>query len=234
MSSVNDRSRRGTTSRAGSKGEPRATLDRERVLRAAIELADERGIEALTMRELGRRLGVEAASLYNHVDGKDDVLDGMTDLVVSEIDLPTHEVDWKDAMRRRAVSALGVFSRHAWASGLIDSRERVGPARLAYIDGVLGALLEAGFSAESAANAFMVLDAYIYGFERQRSKLSLGGDADTTEAAQAVQAAMPPDAYPSLTRVAGEFASRPYDDAAAFEFGLGLMLNGLERSLPRR
>jgi AcrR family transcriptional regulator len=233
MSSVNDRSRRGTTTRADSKGEPRATLDRERVLRAAIELADERGIEALTMRELGRRLGVEAASLYNHVDGKDDVLDGMTDLVVSEIDLP-HGADWRDAMRRRAVSALGVFSRHTWASGLIDSRERVGPARLAYMDGVLGALLGAGFSAEAAANAFMVLDAYIYGFERQRSKLSLGGDADTTEAAQAVQAAMPPDAYPSLTRVAGEFASRPYDVAAAFEFGLDLMLNGLERSLPRR
>ncbi len=201
------------------------------MLRAAIELADDSGIESLTMRELGRRLGVEAASLYNHVHGKDDVLDGMTDLVVSEIEMPSDHLDWKDAMRRRAVSALGVFSRHPWASGLIDSRERVGPARLAYVDRVLGTMLGAGFSPEAAANAFMVLDSYIYGFERQRSRLSLGDDVDATEVAEAVQAAIPPEAYPSLTRVAGEFALRPYDDAAAFEFGLGLILDGLERSL---
>jgi len=198
---------------------------------AAIELADEHGIDSLTMRELGRKLGVEAASLYNHVDGKDDLLDAMVDLVVGEIDWPSEGADWKEAMSRRAVSARDVFSRHPWASGLIDSRERLGPARLAYIDRILGALLGAGFSPEAAANAFMVLDSYIYGFERQRSELSLGDDTDTTEMAEAVRAAIPPDTYPSLNQVASEFATRPYDDAAAFRLGLSFILDGLQRQL---
>lgn len=194
-------------------------------------LADERGIESLTMRGLGQRLKVEAASLYNHVTGKDDLLDAMVDLVVGEIDWPSEGADWKEAMRRRAISARDVFARHPWASGLIDSRERIGLARLSYIDSVLGTLLRAGFSPEAAANAFMVLDSYIYGFERQRAELSLGGDVDPTEIAGEITAAIPPDAYPSLLRVAGEFATRPYDDAAAFDLGLGLILDGLERLL---
>jgi AcrR family transcriptional regulator len=206
-----------------------------------MDLADLRGIDSLTMRALGERLGVEAASLYNHVAGKDDLLDGITDLVVGEIDVPTGTADWKDAMRRRAMSALDVFSRHPWASGLIDTRERMGLARLAYVDGVLGVLLGAGFSAEAAANAFMALDSYIYGFERQRTELRLAeGGADTTAAARSVQIAASPKAYPALERVAGEFATRPYDVAASFEFGLDLILDGLERllasggSTPRR
>ena len=134
-----------------------------------MDLADERGIESLTMRELGRRLGVEAASLYNHVSGKDDVLDGMVEQVVSQIDLPGEDVDWKEAMRRRAVSARAVFARHRWAAGLIDSRERSGPGSLSYADRVLGTLLRAGFSPRVAGNAFVALDSYIYGYERQRS-----------------------------------------------------------------
>jgi AcrR family transcriptional regulator len=196
-----------------------------------MDLADRHGIESLTMRALGRWLGVEAASLYNHVGSKDDLLDGITDLVVGEINVP-RAAEWKDAMRRRAMSALDVFSRHPWASGLIDSRELMGPARLAYVDGVLGVLLGAGFSADAAANAFMALDSYIYGFERQRTELNLGeGGADTTTTARSVQMAASPEAYPALERVAGEFATRPYDVAASFEFGLDLILDGLERLL---
>ena len=197
-----------------------------------MDLADRRGVESLTMRALGRWLGVEAASLYNHVSGKDDLLDGITDLVVGEIDVPSRAAEWREAMRRRATSALDVFSRHPWASGLIDSRGQMGPARLAYVDAVLSVLLAAGFSAEAAANAFMALDSYIYGFERQRTELNLGeGEADTTVAARSVQMAASPEAYPALERVAGEFATRPYDVAASFEFGLGLILDGLERLL---
>jgi len=196
-----------------------------------MDLADERGIESLTMRELGRRLGVEAASLYNHVAGKDDLLDGMADLVVAEIDLPSRGVDWKEAMRRRAVSARGVFSRHRWAAALIDSRGPSGPGSLSYADRVLGALLQAGFSPGIAANAFLALDSYIYGFERQRSNLSLGDDAVTTETARDYLAAIPQGAYPSLACVAMEYAAKPYDDAAAFDFGLDLILDGLERLL---
>ncbi len=217
-----------TTARAGGQGEPRETLSRERVLRAAVQLADEGGIESLTMRELGRRLGVEAASLYNHVSGKDDVLDGMTDLAASEIDVPGGDVGWKEAMRRRAVSARDVFTRHPWASSLIDSRERSGAAQLAYADSVLGTLLRAGFAPRAAANAFLVLDSFIYGFERQRSRLSAGDDADSAKAAELMLAAIPHGAFPSLARVAAEHAKEPYDDAAVFDFGLALILDGLE------
>ena len=148
------------------------------MLGAAVVLADEDGIESLTMRELGLRLGVEAMSLYNHVANKDDILDGMVDLVVSEIDLPSDAVDWKEAMRRRAISAQAVFSRHPWASGLIDSRESSGPARLRYFDWVVGTLRRAGFTLEMAARAFSLLDSYIYGFGRQQLNMSAGGDID--------------------------------------------------------
>lgn len=195
-----------------------------------MELADERGIAAVSMRELGRTLGVEAASLYNHVAGKDDLLDAMVERVVARIDVPSG-VDWKEAMRRRAVSARAVFSRHAWAAALIDSRGQSGSASLAYADRVLGALLGAGFSPGDAANAFLTLDSYIFGFERQRANLSLEGDVDTTETARDILSAAAPDVYPSLVRVATEYASRPYDDEAAFAFGLDLILDGLERLL---
>jgi AcrR family transcriptional regulator len=203
-------------------------------VRAAVELADERGIESVTMRELGRRLGVEAASLYNHVAGKGDLLDDMADLVVAEIDLPAGGVDWKEAMRRRAVSARRVFTRHGWAAALIDSRQHSGPSGLSYADRVLGTLLRAGFSPGVAANAFLALDSYIYGFERQRSNLSLGDDVDSTAAAQEVLAAIPQGAYPSLACVATEYFVKPYDDAATFDFGLDLILDSLERLLECR
>lgn len=216
---------------AAGRNESRKTLNRERVLRAAMDLADESGIESITMRELGRRLGVEAASLYNHVAGKGDLLDGMVDLVVTEIDLSSDDVDWKEAMRRRAVSAREVFSHHRWAAGLIDSREGSGPSGLSYADRVLGTLLQAGFSAEIAANAFLAIDSYIYGFERQRSNFSLGDDTDASEAAQKVLAAIPQGELPSLAQVAMEYAAKPYDEAAAFQFGLNLILDGLQRLL---
>jgi AcrR family transcriptional regulator len=200
-------------------------------VREAMDLADARGIESVTMRELGRRLGVEAASLYNHVAGKDDLLDGMADLVVAEIDLPSTGVDWKEAMRRRAISAREVFARRRWAAALIDSRGQGGPAGLSYADRVLGTLLHAGFAPGIAANAFLALDSYIYGFERQRSNLSLGDDTDATAAAQEVLDTIPHDALPSLARVAMEYAAKPYDDDEAFAFGLDLILDGLQRLL---
>jgi len=196
-----------------------------------MELADESGIESLTMRELGRRLGVEAASLYNHVAGKDDLLEGMTAVVLGEIAVQSDSVNWKEALARRATSARDVFSRHPWASGLIDTHERGGRARLSYIDGVLGSLLQAGFSPSAAGNAFLLLHSYIYGFERQRPNLSFGVDADTTEVAGEGHGSAPADTWPSLVQVAREFARSPRDDAAVFDFGLGLILDGLERHL---
>ncbi len=214
--------------------QPRETLNRERVLHAAMALADERGIEAVTMRELGRKLGVEAASLYNHVAGKDDLLDAMVQLAVAEIDVPCQGVGWKEAMRRRAVSAREVFARHGWVAALHDSRGRTGPGSLSYVDRVLGVLIEAGFSPAAAANAFLVMDSYIYGFERRRSSLAMGQDASGTDAAREVMAAIPEGAYPNALRVAAEFATTPFDQDAAFDFGLGLILDGLERLLTDR
>ncbi len=183
------------------------------------------------MRELGQRLGVEAMSLYNHVDNKDDLLDGMIDLVVSEIDLPSGDVDWREAMRRRAVSAREVFVRHPWASALIDSRESSGPERMRYFDWVIGTLRRAGFSVELAVRAFSAIDSYVYGFGRQQLNISAGeGDATPEEMAEAFLSAIPADAFPYLSEVTEYMLRAGYDESADFEFGLGLILDGLERA----
>jgi AcrR family transcriptional regulator len=209
-------------------------LSRERVLRAAVLLADEDGLESLTMRELGLRLGVEAMSLYNHVANKDDILDGMVDLVVSKIELPSDAVGWKEAMRRRAISAQAVFSRHKWASGLIDSRESSGPARLRYFDWVVGTLRRAGFTLETAARAFSLLDSYIYGFGRQQFNMAVPPDMTPEEMAAAFLRAIPADEYPYLREMVVEHAMKTgYDESADFEFGLNLVLDGLQRLLDR-
>ena len=215
--------------------EPRAPLNRERVLRAAVALADEDGIDALTMRELGLRLGVEAMSLYNHVANKDDILDGMVDLVVGEIDLPPDAADWKHAMRARAVSARTVFAHHPWVSPLIDSRESSGPARLRYLDWVVGTLRRAGFTLEMAAHAFSVLDSYIYGFGRQSLNVSAGSDPMPEELTEAFLRAIPADEYPYLREMVVDYAmAAGHDEDADFAFGLDLILDGLERLLERR
>jgi AcrR family transcriptional regulator len=171
-------------------------------------------------------------SLYNHVANKDDLLDGMVDLVVTEIDLPADAVGWKEAMRRRAITARAVFSRHPWASGLIDSRESSGPARLAYFDWMIGTLRRAGFSLALAAHAFSVLDSYIYGFGRQQLTISSGSGADPKEMAEAFLRALPGDDYPSLREMIVDHAMRSgYDAEADFAFGLDLILEGLQRRL---
>jgi AcrR family transcriptional regulator len=210
--------------------ESRAPLTRERVLHAAVRLADEKGIDSLTMRELGLRLGVEAMSLYNHVNNKDDILDGMVDLVVGEMALPSDPTDWKKAMRQRAISARAVFSLHPWASALIDSRQSSGPTRLHYFDWVIGTLRRAGFSLEMAARAFSVVDSYIYGFGRQQFNFAPGGDATPKETTEAFLNAIPADEYPYLREMVVDYAMETgYDDSADFEFGLDLILEGLER-----
>lgn len=132
-----------------------------------IALADRGGIASLSMRRLGVELGGEAMSLRNHVASKDDLLDGMIDGVFAEIELPTDGTDWRTAMRRRAISARQVLSRHTWATGLMESRSTPGPATLRHHDAVLGTLRKAGFSIELAAHAFSALDSYIYGFALQ-------------------------------------------------------------------
>ena len=157
----------------------RVPLSKERIFQAAIDVADREGLQALTMRRLGAELGVEAMAVYKHVSGKDDILDGMVELVVSLIETPGHGMDWRDAMRRRARSARDVLSRHSWAIGLLDSRRSMGPNQLRYVDSVLGSLRSAGFSIDDAAHAFSLLDSYVYGHVVQ--EMSWSGRSEPTE-----------------------------------------------------
>lgn len=222
------------TQKPAEKAASRTPLSRDRVLAAAVELADERGIGALTMRAVASQLGVEAMSLYNHVANKDDILDGILDAVVGEIDLPTDAGDWREAMRRRATSAHEVFHRHPWVPALLDSRQSSGPASLRYLDWVLGTLLEAGFSIDEAPRAFSVLDSYLYGFAIQESNFAADGDATSEERAEAVAAHVPAETFPNLHRMATRAATTGYDAEADFAFGLEIILDGLERALKDR
>jgi AcrR family transcriptional regulator len=207
----------------------RAPLNRERVLRAAIVLADVGGIESLTMRKLGQELRVEAMSLYNHVANKGDILDGIVDLVFSEIALPSDRADWKAAFRQRAISARVALLRHAWATSLMQSRTKPGHATLRHHDSVLGSLRGAGFTVDMAAHAYSVMDSYIYGFATQQMNLPSHTSEESGELAQHLLRQLPADEYPNLAEMITEHALKPgYDYAEEFEFGLDLILDGLE------
>lgn len=208
---------------------PRARLSQDAVLRTAVTIADEQGVAAVTMRAVALHLQVEAMSLYNHVRNKDAILDGMVDLVVEEIEVPEDGDDWRDAMRRRALSARRAFQRHPWAPGLMESRQTSGPARLRYFDRVLGSLTAAGFSLRSAARCFSVLDSYIYGFGLQLSFAA--ADGTTEDAAAALLAAVPAQGYPHLHDMVLLAMDTGYDAEADFSFGLDVILAGLERAL---
>lgn len=219
------------TPSSGRARTPRVPLSRGRVLRAAVALADENGIESLSMRKLGEALGVEAMSLYHHVANKDDLLDGMIDVVFSEVDLPSTEVVWKTAMRRRAISMRHVLSRHGWAIGLMETRTSPGPATLQHHDAVIGCLRAAGFSVGLTAHAFSALDSYIYGFALQERGLPFETPEQTAELARTMLAQFPPGAYPHFIELATTHVLQPgYDYGDEFEFGLDLILDGLERA----
>ncbi|WP_269859229.1 TetR/AcrR family transcriptional regulator [Streptomyces sp. RPT161] len=214
---------------------PRIPLSRQKVLHAAVALADENGLEALTMRKLGEAVGVEAMSLYTHVANKEDLLDGMVDLVFGEIDLPSPHDHWKTAMRQRAVEVRQILSRHRWAIGLMESRSSLGPATLRHHDAVLGCLRKAGFSVALAAHAYSVLDSYIYGFALQERSLPFDTPASSTELAQAILAQAPTDQYPHMSELVTEHILRPgYDYGDEFAFGLDLILDGLESASRQR
>ena len=182
------------------------------------------------MRRLGQLLGVEAMSLYNHVANKDDLLDGMVDLVFAEIELPPSGVDWRTAMRRRAFSAREVLVRHPWATSLMESRLSPGPATLRHHDAVIGTLRQAGFSLPMAAHAFSALNSYIYGFALQQINLPFHSADEVADMAEAFLRQFPSDAYPDLAALTVEHVLKPgYDYADEFEFGLDLILDGLER-----
>ncbi|WP_009634270.1 TetR/AcrR family transcriptional regulator C-terminal domain-containing protein [Synechocystis sp. PCC 7509] len=208
-------------------------LSRERVLDAALYLADEGGIEALSMRKLAEELGVKAMSLYNHVANKDDVLDGIVDLAIAEIDLPNLEIDWKLAMRRRANSAHEMLLRHPWSTMLIVSRVNVGAAMLRYVNATLGCLHKAGFSFEMADRAWNAIDSHIYGFTLQELNFPFE-EAEYSEAAQKGLPLIPAQEYPYLNQLTHQIIGGHYDGIHDFEFGLELILNGLDELLNKK
>jgi len=208
----------------------RARLNRDKVVQAAVDLADTDGIESLSMRKLGVALGIEAMSLYSHVANKGEVLDGMIDAVFGEIDAPSSRIKWKSAMRRRAISIRQVMARHPWAIGLMESRTAPGPATLRHHDTVIGMLRAAGFSIELAAHALSALDSYIYGFALQeRNVPSVTGE--TARLAKLLLTQLSSDEYPHLAELTVKHVLQTgYDHGNEFEFGLDLILDGLERA----
>ena len=199
-------------------------------MQAAIQLADRDGIAALSMRNLGQEVGVEAMSLYNHVRNKEDVLNGMVDFVFSEIDLPSSGADWSTAMRQRAISARQALLRHPWAIGLMESRVQPGSATLRHHDSVLRNLRESGFSVELAAHAYSLLDSYIYGFTLNELSLPFDTSEGAAEVAGNIFREFLQGEYPYLAEMATEHAMQPgYSYGDEFEFGLELILEGLKR-----
>jgi AcrR family transcriptional regulator len=215
-------------SETGSNVERRVPLSRERVLRAAVALADQNGIESLTMRRLGQERGVEAMSLYNHVANKDAILDGVVDLVLGDIEVPPTGTHWKTAMRQRAISAHQVLLAHPWAALLIMSRFNIGPGMTRYLDATFGRLREGGFSIAGALDAWNTLDSHLYGFTLQ--ELNLPFEVEETQQVSAdVLGQLPAHEYPHVVEVITEIMQSGREED--FEFGLDLILDGLQRTL---
>jgi AcrR family transcriptional regulator len=207
----------------------RLPLSRDRILHTALELVDERGIESLTMRKLAQALGFEAMSLYNHVANKDDVLDGILDLVLGETEPPPPTGDWDSAIRTSAISVHAALRRHPWSCTLLMAPGRVRPARLRYMDLLLGRLREAGFSAETTYHAYHVLDGHIFGFSLWEATHTYTAEEVSNLAARFART-ITPEAYPHLHEHAQKhFDEGPHHDVSAFEFGLDLIVDGLKK-----
>jgi AcrR family transcriptional regulator len=211
--------------------EPRRRLSRERVLEAAIAHADAGGLGALAMRQLAEMLEVAPMALYRHVANKDDLIDAMVDIVFGEIGVPAGGGDWKSAMRRRAIAVRDALARHRWAIGLMESRRSPGPANLRHHDAVIGRLRAAGFSVEMAAHAYSLLDSYIYGFALTKMNLPFKSTEEVGDVAQAMLQPFPVNEYPNLVEFLSEHVTKPgYDYGDEFEYGLDVILDGLEQA----
>jgi AcrR family transcriptional regulator len=213
-----------------SQPRPRDPLSRERVLDAAVRLADERGIDALTMRGLAQELGVEAMTLYYYVRNKDEILNGIVDRVVGEFELPSRGPDWKAAIRATAVSAYHVLLEHRWAAALMLSGSGVSQARLRYMDAILGTFRRAGFSAEMTDHAYHAVDSHVLGFTLWVVGMNLGTQEELAAmAGEFLEEIRQTDMPHLIEHVEQHMKPRSPDDKPEFEFGLDLILDGLER-----
>lgn len=212
----------------------RAPLTREMALEQAMILADAEGIEALSMRRLAQALGVEAMSLYHHVRNKDAILDGMVDLVFAEIALPGRDGPWQGEVRRRCQSMRAVLKRHRWALSLMESRKMPGPANLGHHDAMLACFLGAGFSLSMAGHAYAVIDAFVYGFVHTELHLPFENGPEVRTLVRGMWDAMPAGQFAALKEFSlGHVLTPDYSYAGEFEFGLGLVLDGIEREEER-
>jgi AcrR family transcriptional regulator len=211
----------------------RLPLNRDRILEAALELVDEEGLDALTMRRLGRELGFEAMSLYNYVANKDDVIDGILDAVLAEGRPPAAEGDWATAVRESAISVHDALRQHPWALRVLLEPSRVRPARLHYMDTLLGRLREAGFSAETTYTAYHVLDAHIFGFSLWENAHTFTG-VEPADMQQTIESVFESGDYPHLREHAQQhFDEGPHREVSSFELGLDLIIDGLEKMRAR-
>jgi AcrR family transcriptional regulator len=201
-------------------------VSREQVLDAALALADESGLAAVTMASVGARLGVEAMSLYRHIGNKEEMLDGLVDRVFAEIEVPADASDWREVLRRRAVSSHDALTRHPWAIGLMESRAQPGPATLGHHDAMLALLFRAGFDGRSAVRVYNLLDSYIYGFALQEATLPFSSQEEMASLSEQMLAAMA-DAYPNLAAVQRDLVGSGFVYADEFEAGLDIILDAL-------
>jgi AcrR family transcriptional regulator len=218
------------TESTGTEGSTRPRLSKERVLSSALAIADRGGLPGLTIRSLATELGAKPMSVYYYVASKDALLDGLVDIVFEEIELPDVDGDWREEMRRRAISARACLRRHRWAIGLLESRTSPGPATLHHHDVVLTCLRNAGFSLELTAHAYALLDSYIYGFALQEASLPFEGPGSVGDVAEPIMALMATGAYPTMVEMATTYYLQAgYDFGDEFEWGLDLILDGLDR-----
>lgn len=223
---------RATTDDGTAAPRRRRKLSRDAILAAALRLADAEGIDALSMRRLGQAMHVEAMSLYKHVAGKEDILDGISDLVMLEVEVPARDLPWRVALRQSAISTHEALLRHPWASSVLESRTNPGPARMRYLDAVVSILLDAGFSLEDVARAFMAVDSHVYGF----TLMVLAWPFDLRDAPEQATVLMDEvfgDTFPGLRAMAGLAVSGP-GVPIELTFGLDLILDGLEAHLAQR
>lgn len=217
---------------ASKSSHERTSLSRERVLRGAVTIADARGIGSLTIRSLAEELGVKPMTVYHYVANKDEILDGIVDIVFGEIELPSGDGEWQTEMRRRAVSARHVLRRHPWAIGLMESRTSPGPATLRHHDAIIGTLRKAGFSVEMTAHAYALLDSFVYGFALQEASLPFDGPESVADITEPMMQEFPAGEYPHLVEMATEYILQPgYDFGDEFELGLNVILDALSRSM---
>lgn len=208
----------------------RSLLTRERVLQGALDLADEIGIEAFTMRRLAAALGVKPMTIYHYVPGKEQILDGIVDMVFAEIALPPEDQPWAAAMRVRCRSARQVLARHPWATPLMETRRSPGPATLGHHDAVIACLRRGGLSIELTAHAYAIIDSYLYGFALQEATLPFHGDQEIAALAEQIVNSFPDGAYPDFRELATHYVLQPgYGFGRSFDLGLDLILDGIAR-----